>query len=48
MAHTAKHLVLTLAAAALLSAPFADAAKFGGGKSSGMQRSTPSTNQRFP
>ena len=47
MAHTAKHLVLTLAAAALLSAPFADAAKFGGGKSSGMQRSTPSKSQSY-
>ena len=47
MAHTAKHLVLTLAAAALLSAPFADAAKFGGGKSNGMQRSTPSKANRI-
>lgn len=47
MAHTAKHLVLTLAAAALLSAPFADAAKFGGGKSSGMQRSAPSKSQPY-
>lgn len=47
MAHTAKHLVLTLAAAALLSAPFADAAKFGGGKSSGMQRSAPSKSQSY-
>ena len=47
MAHTAKHLVLTLATAALFTAPFADAAKFGGGKSSGMQRSTPSKSQSY-
>ena len=34
-----RHLALSLALAGLLAAPFADAARIGKGKSSGMQRS---------
>ena len=47
MAHTAKHLVLALTTATLFATPFAEAAKFGGGKSSGMQRSaSPARSQQ--
>ena len=44
MSSLVKHLVLSLTLASVLAAPFAEAKRLGGGRSSGMQRSAPTQN----